>query len=149
MATQIFLSEYAKTLNNEDLAFYLESLRVENDKTLPDPFVLNKSQLQNNAKLWPDICYPDIYNYFVDSTNFYTKDEFKSYKSLEGFKFFIGRHVQPVMFHDPEVDNLVYLMADVLPSQRQSGKKVDLYHTYLIAHKTGEIHTAHCTCMAG
>ena len=53
------------------------------------------------------------------------------------------------MFHDPEVDDYVYLMADVLPSQRQSGKKTDLYHTYLIVHKTGEIHTTHCTCMAG
>ena len=78
MAKLINLSEYGKTLNNEDLALYLESLSVEYAKTLPDPFVLQKCQWKNNAKLCPDLCYPDIYNYFVDSTSFYTKDEFKS-----------------------------------------------------------------------
>ena len=119
MAKQIILSEYAKTLSNEDLAIYLDSLSVGNANTLPDPFVLNKGQLLNNTKLWPDICYPDIYNYFVDSSSFYTKDEFKSYKSLEGYEYFIDRHVQRVMFHDPEVDDYAYLMATVLPSQRQ------------------------------
>lgn len=57
-------------------------------------------------------------------------------------------HVQTVLFHDPGMKNFVYLMADVLTSQRQSNKK-DYYKTYIIAHKNGEILTAHCTCMAG
>ena len=45
--------------------------------------------------------------------------------SLEGYEYCIDGHVQPVMFHNPEVDDYVYLMANVLPSQRQSGKKID------------------------
>jgi hypothetical protein len=44
------------------------------------------------------------------------------------------------MFHDPQIKDYVYLKADVLPSQRQSNKK-DLYKTYIISHKNGEILT--------
>ena len=142
------LSDYVKTLANDDLPIYLDKLSVTDQKMLPDPYGLTKEQWINNAKLWPDIGYPDIYNYFVDGVNLYTKKEFKNYKSLEGYEYFFRKHVQPVFFHDPEIEDYVFLMADVLPSQRQGGKK-DMYHAYLITRKDGCIHTAHCTCMAG
>ena len=38
---------------------------------------------------WPDIQYPDIYNYFVATPSGHTKEELKAYKSLEGYKYFV------------------------------------------------------------
>ena len=142
------LSDYVKTLSNDDLAIYLDKLTVSDQKMLPDPYSLSKEQWTNNAKLWPDIGYPDIYNDSVDGVNLYTKKELKKYKSLDGYDYFFRKHVQPVFFHDPEIEDYVYLLADVLPSQIQGGQK-DVYHAYLISHMDGCIHTAHCTCMAG
>jgi hypothetical protein len=143
----VTLSEYVKSLNHEDVAFYIEKLTVDGVQ-LPDPYGITKSCWDNVVNKWPDISYPDIYQYFVETSCFYSRAEVKNVKSLEGYQYFVLGHVQPIMFHDPEIKDYVYLKADVLPSQRQSNKK-DLYKTYIISHKNGEILTAHCTCMAG
>ena len=143
----VTLSEYVKSLNHEDVAFYIEKLTVDGVQ-LPDPYGITKSCWDNDVNKWPDISYPDIYQYFVETSCFYSRAEVKKVKSLEGYQYFVLGHVQPIMFHDPEIKDYVYLKADVLPSQRQSNKK-DLYKTYIISHKNGEILTAHCTCMAG
>ena len=37
---------------------------------------------------WPNIEYPDIYNYFI-TTPSYTKQQLKAYKSLDGYKYFV------------------------------------------------------------
>ena len=133
------LSDYVKTLANDDLAIYLDKLAVTDKLTLPDPYSLKRDQWVNNAKLWPDIGYPDIYNYFVDGVSLYTKKEFKNYKSLEGYEYFFRRHVQPVYFHDPDIEDYVFLMADVLPSQRQGGKKRHVPH--LFDYPQGRVHS--------
>ena len=143
----VTLSEYVKSLSHEDVVFYIEKITVDGVQ-LPDPYGITKSCWDNVVNKWPDISYPDIYQYFVETSCFYSRAEVKNVKSLEGYQYFVLGHVQPIMFHDPEIKDYVYLKADVLPSQRQSNKK-DLYKTYIISHKNGEILTAHCTCMAG
>ena len=145
--TAVSISDYVKSLSNEDAVFYIEKLTV-NEVVLPDPYGVTKSNWTNNVNEWPDISYPDIYQYFVETSCFYSRAEVKNVKSLDGYQYFVLGHVQPVSFYDPGIQNYVYLMAEVLPSQRQSNKK-DYYKTYIIAHKNGEILTAHCTCMAG
>ena len=58
---QVDLSKYAKKLSANDLAVYLDKLAIENG-TLPDPYGVSDT-------LWPNVSYPDIYNYFVDNAN--------------------------------------------------------------------------------
>lgn len=38
----------------------------------------------------PSVTYPDIFNYLVLTKSAHTLDEFKAYKSLEGYNFFIS-----------------------------------------------------------
>ena len=149
---QVDLSEYARKLSSCDLAVYMGKLTLESGEILPDPYNIGKNFWINDVKLWPNITYPDIYNYFVTSASFYSNEEIKCYKSIDSYQYFVCGHVQQVMFYNPNMGDLVYLMAKVLPSQRQ-GVKTEMYSTYLVVHnggdKDGQIHTAHCTCMAG
>jgi hypothetical protein len=54
-------------LNHEDVAFYIEKLTVDGVQ-LPDPYGIAKSCWVNDVNKWPDISYPDIYQYFVETT---------------------------------------------------------------------------------
>ena len=38
----------------------------------------------------PQLCYPDIFNYLVETCSFYTSRNMKAYKSLESFKYFVA-----------------------------------------------------------
>ena len=66
----VTLSEYVKSLNHEDVAFYIEKLTVDGVQ-LPDPYGITKSCWDNDVNKWPDISYPDIYQYFVETSCFY------------------------------------------------------------------------------
>ena len=125
----------------------LDKLTIDGE-IIPDPYGVASSEWKNEVNNWPDITYPDIYQYFVETSSFYTRTEARNIKALDGYQYFSCGHVQPVLLHDPKIQDVLYLKADVMPSQRQSSKK-DMYKTYLIVHKNGEIVTAHCTCMAG
>ena len=97
---------------------------------------------------WPDITSTNIYHYIEETSCFYRRSEEKNVKALDGYQYFVCGHVQQIFLYDPNMKDVLYMKADVMPSQRQSNKK-DMYRTYLIVKKSGEIITAHCTCMAG
>jgi hypothetical protein len=67
---------------------------------------------------------------------------------MDAYQYFVCGHVKPVLFYDIGIEDTTYVMAEVLQSQRQ-GIKNALYKTYLILRKDGQIHTTHCTCLAG
>ena len=46
---------------------------------------------------WPNVEYPDIFNYFVTSVSSYTKQQLKAYKSLEGYKYFIDGWINEIV----------------------------------------------------
>lgn len=102
----------------------------------------------DDMSLWPPICFADIFQYFVLDTGLYTLEQSKRMVSLDGYNYFTNGHVQPVYVHDPGVGNMVFVKADVLPSQRQ-GTKTTMYKAYIVAEKSGRILTVNCTCMAG
>ena len=84
----VTLSEYVKSLNHENVAFYIEKLTVDGVQ-LHDPYGITKSCWDNDVNKWPDISYPDIYQYFVETSCFYSRAEVKNVKSLEGYQYFV------------------------------------------------------------
>ena len=46
---------------------------------------------------WPNVEYPDIFNYFVTLVSSYTKQQLKAYKSLEGYKYFIDGWINEIV----------------------------------------------------
>ena len=80
-------SDYFKQLEPNDRENYKSKLMLTNGKILPDPFTLT-SNWSNDVTLIPEINWPDIYNYLINTPSQFTYQSLKAYKSLESFNFF-------------------------------------------------------------
>ena len=107
-----------------------------------DPYTFPRSELALDK--WPDIEYPDIYNYLINTPNQYTNDMLKAYKSLDSYKYFVSGWVGDVCVH--ESGNKAILTAKVRHSQSISEKPLQ---PWIAIEKSGRILCAHCTCKAG
>lgn len=54
-----------------------------------DPYLMGKNhfELTDDVQSWPEIQYPDIYNYLIDYPSQFTKERLKAYKSLDSYKY--------------------------------------------------------------
>ena len=65
---------------------------------LCDPYAKkNQAPWSTESTTWPEVEYPDVYNYLVSTPSPYTKQEMKAYKSLEGYKYFVDGWVAKVL----------------------------------------------------
>lgn len=54
-----------------------------------DPYCLKKKDLSYEFADFPPVSFPDISNYLVLSTSFYTSKQMKAFKSMEAYNFFV------------------------------------------------------------
>ena len=84
-------SEYYFGLEEAAKRRYLQKLNSVSDKT-DDPYTVSTEPLTVQSTL-PDIQYPDIYNYLIETPSAYTKDDLKAYRSLDAYKYLLAGSV--------------------------------------------------------
>ena len=143
-------SQYYKELKTqEEKDHYLSKLTLQNEVVLSDPYNIERDSWKTDVMLMPDIAYPDIYSYLVETPSKFTKEGLKANKSLDAFLFFLAGHVQKVYITTlKENKDFHAIETEVLPSQRQ-GQKTKMYKVWVIVHTKGWILSGNCTCMAG
>ena len=87
-------SDYLKSLPETEKTSYKAKLTLSHGFALPDPFAIE--EWSDNTSKIPEVTYPDIYSYLVDTPSEFTKEKMKCYKSLEAYNFFICGHVQDI-----------------------------------------------------
>ena len=78
-------SAYYQQLDAVAKARYRDKLAMLG--TIKDPYLPSEEQtagVQWND--WPEVQYPDIFNYLIATPSPYTQQELKAYKSLEGYR---------------------------------------------------------------
>lgn len=136
-------SGYYEELESEVKTRYCAKLNIIGSE-VDDPYTLELGGSIDPA-LMPEIQYPDVYNYLINTPSPYTTEELKAYKSLEGYKYLTAGWVSDVSLHVVVPDKAV-LLAKVRHSQAVSKT---LICPWIAAKMCGTILCAHCTCMAG
>ena len=79
-------SDYFMTLKSNVRARYLQKIEVCDGI---DPYCLKKKDFSYEFVDFPSVSFPDISNYLVLSTSFYTTKQMKAFKSMEAYNFFV------------------------------------------------------------
>ena len=99
----------------------------------------------DDMTLWPPVSYGDIFCYFFDRPGVYTKQQLLQWRSLEAYNYYESGHARTVEISATKGDVCVS-KALVNPSQASPDKP---HHAWVGVKKSGEVVTAHCSCMAG
>ena len=91
-------SNYLKSLPETEKTSYKAKLTLSDGFALPDPLAIE--EWSNNTLKIPEVTYPDIYSYLVDTPSEFTKEKMKCYKSLEAYNFLVCGHVQNIYSHE-------------------------------------------------
>ncbi|KAH9383376.1 hypothetical protein HPB48_024595 [Haemaphysalis longicornis] len=136
------LSEYAQCLSGVDRDRYFTKVRRCGGV---DPLALRDDELTDDVWKFPSVDRADISDYLIHSTSFITREQLKSYKSLESHNYLTSGFVHP-----PKVkvigDSNVVVVTKVRHSQSFREK---LLTAWQLQKPDGEVVYAHCTCMAG
>ena len=76
-------------------------------------------------QLWPEVEYPDIYNFLIAAPSLYTGDSLKAYKSLDAYNYYTSGWIDNVMvFTIPSCPGTYLITARVKHSQKLSATPV-------------------------
>ncbi|KAH7956888.1 hypothetical protein HPB52_013466 [Rhipicephalus sanguineus] len=80
----MLLSDYAKSLSDpERRRYHIKVAKCGSD----DPLALSDDQFTNDVGCYPSVDRADINDYLVHGTSFVTREQLKSYKSLEAHNY--------------------------------------------------------------
>nr|XP_054923052.1 uncharacterized protein LOC126524139 [Dermacentor andersoni] len=86
------LSDYAKSLPDPERSRYIIKIaKCGGD----DPLALSDDHFTNDVAFYPSVDRADIRDYLVHGTSFVTRDQLKSYKSLEAHNYVTSGLVEP------------------------------------------------------
>ena len=66
-----------------------------------DPYTLHKSEWDTNPDRLPPVSNMDIVNYLVFGVSFYTQTEFRNFKALDSYKYFVEGWVGDLLICQP------------------------------------------------
>ena len=135
---QTTCSTYYHGLEEQAKSRYREKLAKIG--ALSDPYLSSTVSSSVDWQDWPDVQYPDIFSYLIETPSLYTHQQLKAYKSLEAW---VGNLV---VCRVPSRQHVFMVTACVRHSQRVSATPV---HARVAVEQVGVVLYAHCTCMAG
>lgn len=138
-------SRYYQNLPRQEQIRYEQKLIVDRCM-LPDPLneVVREATFSPDFSALPQLTYPDLYHYLVDTVCVYSREAVKAYRSLDAFNYFISGKLRKLCSYRLNDHTIVF--GEVGASQTLS----KTYAAWFIARNTGgEICSGHCTCMAG
>ena len=91
------MSSYRDSLKGSDKGRYEKKLRClyneANKENHPldrlDPYQLDGEVWIDDPSLWPEVEFPHIYVYLIDTPREFTREKLKAYKSLEAYNYYI------------------------------------------------------------
>jgi len=133
------LSDYAKKLDSEVYKRYLDKVKCIGI----DPVLLRCKASEPDCL--PPVEATDILCYLVLETSYYTKEQFKNFRSLEAYNQLVSGFVTSIQGH--KICDKFVVLADVRHSQRMNDVLIPVW---VITEETGVIIGAHCLgCKAG
>ena len=128
------ISEHVKSLDEHVKRRYLQKISVIG----VDPADLNAG-VNVDTECLPPIESTDIFTYLLLGTSFYTKEQFKNFKSLEAHKWLTFGFV--ISVQGCVVAEKFVVFSKVKHSQRMNDPAIS---TWIIASKEGTVLLAHC-----
>lgn len=82
------------------------------------PYQLPADSWLDDPTKWPQLEYPEVYDYLISTPGVFTRESMKNRKSLESHNQFISGWVRTVLHYHRLESNFMILKAKVTPSQR-------------------------------
>ncbi len=138
-------STYFLSLAKTEQLRYFQKLKIDDKVELQDPLnqTLRRQLFTQNVKRLPEITYPDMYHYLVETECVYTREAVKAYRSLDAYNYFVSGKVGSICSYN--VDDVYLVFGEVGASQTLS----KTYSAWFVAKVTREVISGHCTRMAG
>ena len=92
--TLVTESDFFKQLDVRGKHRYHEKLQILG--LCSDPYATTSKNWESDPNLWPNVEYPDIFNYLIDSLSPHTKESLKAYKSTKAWAYFTAGYVTNV-----------------------------------------------------
>ena len=133
------LSDYANKLDQKIKKRYLEKI----SKIGIDPVLIDGKNFEPDCL--PPVESTDLLFYLVLETSYYTKQQFKAFRSLQAYNQMVSGFISSVQGH--MIQDKFVVLAKVRHSQRMNESLIPVW---IITEKQGTIISAHCCgCKAG
>lgn len=140
-------SSYYRRLPSNDRVRYEQKLTCLGGCAIIDPFDPSNAGLFNEEqRLYPQVTWPELHDYLINTPGLFIRERLKAYKSLEAYNYFISGKVTKVKVCQPrKAPSVRLLLGRVTAGQKES----KAYDVWVVAEQSGPILSAHCTCVAG